>query len=82
MNSRHYDQVRLRGLRESKGLTQKQVAESLNINRQTVFRAESGVSASYELLCDLSDLYEADVITLLHPRRPKAEPTQTILAVM
>lgn len=68
MNSRHYDPDKLKELREAAGLTQEQVAAKLEVHRQTVFRAETGQSASYELLCALCELYDHDVVNLLHPR--------------
>jgi len=68
MNSQHYNADKLKQLREGKGLTQNQAAEALSVDRQTIYRAEAGLSASYELLCSLADLYEVEVISLLHPR--------------
>jgi transcriptional regulator with XRE-family HTH domain len=70
MNFRHYDPGKLKELREIKGLTQEQVAKHLGINRQTVFRAETGQSASYELLCDLCQLYNNAAVTDLLYERP------------
>jgi transcriptional regulator with XRE-family HTH domain len=78
MNSQHYDCEHLKSLREAKGLTQKQVGEALDIDRQTVFRAESGVSASYELLCALADLYEVEVVSLLYPHPLTASASTAI----
>jgi transcriptional regulator with XRE-family HTH domain len=72
MDSRHYDPDKLKELRERFGLTQEQVAEKLNIHKQSVYRAEAGRVASYELLCALSALYKTEVIGLLR-RRPLAE---------
>lgn len=68
MNSQHYNPEKLKQLRESKALTQKQVADQLGIDRQTIYRAESGQSASYELLCSLAEMYEVEVTSLLYPR--------------
>lgn len=68
MNSRHYDPEKLKKLREDKDLTQEQVAVTLNVHRQTIFRAEAGQNASYELLCALCDLYDQEVVSLLYPR--------------
>jgi transcriptional regulator with XRE-family HTH domain len=72
MNAQHYDCDKLKELREARQLTQLEVAEHLSLNRQTVYRAEAGISASYELLCDLCALYGADVLTLLRPQRVEA----------
>jgi transcriptional regulator with XRE-family HTH domain len=68
MDARHYNHAQLKSLRELKGLTQKQVAERLKVDRQTVYRVEAGGNVSYELLSDLCDLYGVDVRRLLHPR--------------
>jgi transcriptional regulator with XRE-family HTH domain len=72
MNAQHYDCLRLKEIREARRLTQAEVAERLGINRQTVYRAESGASASYELLCELCALYQEDVLALLRPQRVEA----------
>ena len=72
MNAQHYDCDRLKELREFRRLTQAEVADRLGVNRQTVYRAEAGVSASYELLCDLCALYQEDVLTLLRPKPVEA----------
>jgi transcriptional regulator with XRE-family HTH domain len=72
MNAQHYDCDRLKEIREERGLTQLEVAERLGIDRQTVYRAEAGKSASYELLWDLCSLYQEDILTLLRPQRIEA----------
>lgn len=68
MNSRHYDIEKLKRLREERGLSQDAVAKHLKINRQTIYRAEKGIKVPYELLCDLSELYDVEVISLLYPK--------------
>lgn len=72
MDAQHYDSNKLKGLREERRLTQLEVAARLDLNRQTVYRAEAGLSASYELLCDLCNLYAVDVLTLLKPQLVEA----------
>jgi transcriptional regulator with XRE-family HTH domain len=72
MNAQHYDCDRLKELREAHRLTQLEVAERLGIDRQTVYRAEAGKSASYELLCGLCALYQEDLLTLLRPQQADA----------
>lgn len=72
MDSRHYNNEKLKQLRESRNLTQKQVAEVIGRDRQTVFRAESGQSASYELLCAFAQVYSVDVVAFLY-RQPLAK---------
>jgi transcriptional regulator with XRE-family HTH domain len=68
MDSRHYNPNKLKQLRERIGLTQAQVAKMLNVNRQSVYRAESGRIVSYDLLCALCAFYKTEVTELLRPR--------------
>lgn len=72
MNARHYDHSKLKELRKSRDLTQDQVAEALNVDRQTIYRAEGGLTAGYDLLCDMCDLYGVSIISVIYPRRVKA----------
>lgn len=68
MNARHYDPEKLKRIREEKSFTQEFVAKRLDVNRQTIYRAEKGLDVSYELLCDISEVYEIEVTSLLYPR--------------
>ncbi len=68
MNTKHYDPEKLKRHRELEGLTQEQVATRLNVHRQTIYRAESGIAASYELLCSMCELYNAPVLSVLRSR--------------
>lgn len=67
MDKRHFDPDRLKRLRQSRGETQEQVAIALNVNRQTIYRAEAGNGIPYELLCDLAAHYGVPVVSFLHP---------------
>jgi DNA-binding XRE family transcriptional regulator len=73
MNTNHYDPEKLKRLRAEKSLrdgveiTQQMVADALNVQRQTIYRAENGLDISYERLCQLAGYYGVSVITLLHP---------------
>jgi transcriptional regulator with XRE-family HTH domain len=69
MNARHYDHDKLKKLRESRNLTQKQVAVAVNVDRQTVYRAEAGDQAGYDLLCDLCELYGVSILAVIRPQR-------------
>jgi len=69
MNARHYNHEKLRKLRESLGLTQRQVAAALRVHYETVYRAEAGAQVSFDLLCDLCELYEVSPLAVIHPRR-------------
>lgn len=68
MNARHYNSEKLKRVREERSLTQELVAKKLDVNRQTIYRAEKGLASSYELLCDMSAVYDIDVTSLLYPR--------------
>lgn len=72
MNARHYNHEKLKKVRESQGLTQKQVADALDVDVQTIYRAENGKAAGYDLLCDLCDLYSVSILSVIHPRRMEA----------
>ena len=68
MNARHFDPNKLKQLRKEHQLTQEAVAERIGVHRQTVYRAERGLDIPYELLCDLSSVYDVEVVTLLYPK--------------
>lgn len=56
----------LKELRQSKGLTQKEIASSLIITPQTISKWENGISSpSLEMLVALSEIYEVSVDDLL-----------------
>lgn len=65
MDSRHYHYQKLTEARELQGKTQQDVADELNVDRQTVYRAEAGKAASYELLVKLAALYRLPMTVLI-----------------
>lgn len=69
MDRRHYDPDKLKAARTAAGKTQQGVANELKVDRQTIFRAEAGTSASFELLASMCLLYGLAVtdVVLPHP---------------
>lgn len=65
MNSNFYNNEVLIGWRESLGLTQEELANELNVTRQTISRVENGQSASLKLLYALADFYRKPITELL-----------------
>ncbi len=64
--------ARLRAARESKGLTQADVAERLDVSWQTVSNWETGQrTPGADYLFDLAALYEESPTYLLKGRRPR-----------
>ena len=60
----------LKELRKEKGLTQEQLAETLNVSRRTVSRWETGSNLpDLDLLAEMSDLYQVDLRELLDGER-------------
>jgi len=68
MDARHYDPIKLKRIREERRITQSALARQLDVERQTISRAERGKNVPYELLCDISAVLDFEVITLLYPR--------------
>lgn len=68
MNSTHYDPIKLTQLREGK-MTQKQLAAVLEVTEMTVYRAEKGSSASYELLLKICGIFGVDIRDILTPEK-------------
>lgn len=66
MNSKDYDNEKLKQAREAAGLTQWQVAELLNVHELTVSRAECGTSAGYKLLKGMCEIYGISIKEILH----------------
>ena len=77
----------LKDLRKEKGLTQEQLAESLNVSRRTVSRWETGMNMpDLDLLMELSDLYAVDLREMLNGERKSEdkmnkEMQETVLQV-
>jgi len=72
MDSSFYDNVRLKELRQIHGLTQQEVADRIGIRRQTVWRAESGLSISFNLLNALARVYGIKPLKLMRDSRSVA----------
>lgn len=68
MKAEDYKIEKLKALRAKKKLTQKQVAEAVGHDRQTIYRAETGKGAGFQLLCKLAEFYDVPVTSLLKPR--------------
>lgn len=69
MNRNDYKPDELKRLREKLEQTQEQVAQFLNVDRQTIYRAENG-TCSYKLLRRLAEHFDVDVLTLLNSTKP------------
>jgi transcriptional regulator with XRE-family HTH domain len=67
MDVRHYDPAKLAEARKVNNLTQQDVANALNVDRQTIYRAESGITASYEILAALCKLYKLPMTAVILP---------------
>lgn len=64
MNAEHYNPELLATARKKK-LTQKELAEKLDVTEMTIYRAEKGQGASYELLSDICREIGIDVKDIL-----------------
>jgi transcriptional regulator with XRE-family HTH domain len=73
MNRSHYDHERLRDLRLRRHLTQEQVARALDVQRQTIYRAEKGYRISFNVLLQLAKFYGVNHLTLMR-RAPLKTP--------
>ena len=76
----------LKELRNEKGLTQEQLAETLNVSRRTVSRWETGSNLpDLDLLVEMSDLYQVDLRELFDGERKNEhmneELKETVLQV-
>ena len=60
----------IRALRKEKGLTQKQVAEYLNVDRSTYAYYEGGRLKNIDVLLRLSELFEVNLYTLIGKEIP------------
>jgi transcriptional regulator with XRE-family HTH domain len=69
MERKDYKPDELKRLRESREQTQEQVAQALNVDRQTIYRAENG-NCSYKLLRKLANYYDVDLLALLNSTKP------------
>ena len=77
----------LKDLRKEKGLTQEQLAETLNVSRRTVSRWETGSNMpDLDLLMEIADLYAVDLREMLNGERKgedrmNKEMEETVLKV-
>lgn len=74
MDARHYNPDALKALRRVRGESQEELATKLNVNRQTIYRVETGQSASYELLCEIANHYGVNVVSVLYPKPLASQP--------
>lgn len=65
MDKNNYKNYLLVVWREEAGQTQQDVADAINVDRQTVYRAENGKSASFKLLRNLCLHYNKSLADLL-----------------
>jgi transcriptional regulator with XRE-family HTH domain len=73
MDSRHYYNQKLIDARQLRGKSQQEIADAVKVDRQTIYRAESGKNASYDLLADLCRLYEIPMTNIIIAR-PEPKP--------
>ena len=72
MDSSFYDNAKLKELRQIYGMTQQEVADRLGIRRQTVWRAERGLSISFDLLDAFARLYGIKTLRLMRDSKSVA----------
>lgn len=77
VNAKHYNAEVLRQWREGAGLSQEALAEKIGVHRITIIRAESGDSASYDLLLRIASEFSRSVTEALHayPVAPSVRPS-------
>ncbi|MCD9188285.1 MAG: helix-turn-helix domain-containing protein [Pyrinomonadaceae bacterium] len=68
MNRNDYDPSKLVKWREESQKTQEAVAELLNVDRNTISRAENGKVASFNLLSNLCTIYGKSIHELVHEK--------------
>lgn len=67
MDQTHYDHRKLEEARNLLGKSQQEIAEEIGVDRQTIYRAEAGKNASYDLLVKLCRFYRIPMTNLVHP---------------
>lgn len=65
MDSKQYDPAPLIRSRKYLQKTQQQIADAVNVDRQTIYRAEAGKDVSFNLLVKLCTLYELPVTAVV-----------------
>lgn len=78
MDKRFYDSQKLKLLRTARRESLAQVAKAVNIDRQNIWRAESGKGASITILSSLCDYYGATLHDVIYPRPAIAEKIVTM----
>lgn len=76
----------LKELRKEKGLTQEQLAETLNVSRRTISRWETGNNMpDLDLMVEMADFYQVDLRELMNGERKNEqmdkEMKETVLQV-
>ena len=67
-------------LRKQKGFSQEELANRLNVSRQTISKWEVGESTpDMEKLAAISDLFEVSLDELVLDKAPKAEATEQVV---
>lgn len=67
-------------LRKQKGFSQEELANRLNVSRQTISKWEVGESTpDMEKLAAISDLFEVSLDELVLDKAPKAETTEQVV---
>jgi transcriptional regulator with XRE-family HTH domain len=79
MDARHYDPRKLTEARELMGKSQQEIADEINVDRQTIYRVEAGKSASYDVLALLCVFYRVPITTIIRPF-PLAESHEAAVA--
>lgn len=77
MDSRDYYNDKLIEARELRGLTQKQVADELNVTVTSIKRAEHGIICGFNLLKQLCAFYSIPMDKIVVPQ---PEPARELLA--
>ena len=67
MDSKHYNPQKLIDARELRGKTQQEIASELNVDSQTIYRAEAGKNVSIDLLGKMCNYYGMPVTTVILP---------------
>jgi transcriptional regulator with XRE-family HTH domain len=67
MDAKHYNPKILVKAREEKQKTQQNIADLLKVDRQTIYRVEAGITASYDILAAICAVYELPLTEVIYP---------------
>lgn len=82
MDLKKYVGEKIKYLRESKGITQQELAKKLGTTRQSISRYESGErTANQDILFELSDIFETPVDNFFPPREDFVTKVKNILRI-